>query len=300
MIKLSNLILEKFELPADLQKQLENTGYSALGHILTPYIERFRKKLFSNKALNDKSYAGLKNVFDTIRSTTKGIGGNTKLTFTDVLVPEYFGVTTASIQMKKIKVIIEKGYEDIYIKTEGDKTKLFPRFSVSKDSAGWDLGYLNREWNQFKSSYDDMLKEFDEKLVLTENLKMKLESWKILDKAKKPKIHPGGQKMALVYEKDFVLGDKYRHYDHYFRVMPSRKVDTHDQPDYFSGAIRPFIIQTIYLDEFNPDTNSLGFFMDYVNKFIGTSRHEGRHLIQHYGNINKKLKGDFTVVPKKD
>ena len=102
MIKFADLLLEKFELPPDLEKQLENTGYSALGHILTPQIDKFRKKLFLNKELNENSYASLQNVIQTIRTMTEGEVGNTKLTHTDVLVPEYYSITEAKEIMSKI------------------------------------------------------------------------------------------------------------------------------------------------------------------------------------------------------
>ncbi len=297
MIKLSNLISEKFEIPSALQKQLENTAYSALGYILSPYIEKFKKKLFDNKRFNEESYNTLKNVFDTIRTFTQGSVGNTKLTIKNVMVPEYFSVTAAKKVTKKVNVTIEKTDKDIYVESDEKKDRLFPNMVISKDYAGWDLGKLNKEWNRFESDYEYFQEEFDNQLVTTEQLQNTMERWKTLDKPKKPKIKPDNQKMALVYEKE--MPDGTGKYDHYFRVMPSKKVDQYDSPDHFFGAFRPYIVQTVYLDQFNPNTTSIEHYLEDVYKFVATSRHEGRHLIQFYGQKTKGLKGDYYGGPPK-
>lgn len=296
MIKLLDLITEKFEIPSDLQKQLENTAYSALGYILTPHIEKFKKLLFANKELNDKCFKQLKNVFDTVKKFTEGSGNNTKITFTDVLVPEYFATTEAKQMIKKTDITIEKSGDDIWLSSKGEKTNnTFPHFYISKDPAGWDMKYYNALWEAYQNSYDNMLTDFDDKLVLNENILNKLKNWQSLEKPKKPKIHPDGQKMALVYEKQISFGSRY---DHYFRVLPSRKVDTYNTPDYFQSATRPYIVQTIYLDQFDPDTISMDYFMGHVNNFIETSQHEGRHLLQHYGNKRAGFDTDYYGGPK--
>jgi hypothetical protein len=297
MITLANLILEKFELPPALEKQLETDAYSAVGYIVSPQVEKFKKKLFDNKELNEKSYSGLKNVFNTVRKMTEGSGGNTKLTYTDVLVPEYFSTTSAKEQIKKATVDIEKSYDAVYVSCKAGKKELFSMV-IYHDSAGWDLARINKFWKQYEDSYTEYQKEFDRQLVMTEQIKNKLESWKALDKAKKPKIHPDGQKMVLVYEKQFDFGGQPRFYDHYFRVLPSYKVETYQFPNHFSGATRPYIVQTIYLDQFKPDTYDINYFVDDAQKVASTARHEGRHLIQHYGQISKGLKGDTYGGPK--
>lgn len=298
MIKLSSLISEKFELPPTLQKQLENTGYSALGYILLPHVEKFKKKLFSNKELNEQSYQTLKNLFDSIRTITRSSGGNTKFTIKDVLVPEYFSITTAKKQISKETYTIEKGDDYIHVESSKGRDSIFPSIVINKDYAGWDLNRLNNIWNQWDDSYKEFQKEFDRQLVTIEHITSALNKWKTLDKPKKPKIHPGNQKMTLVYEKD-IPDESGKKYDHYFRVLPSKKVDDYDSPDHFAGAPRPYIVQTVYIDQFSPNTYTIQNFMMDVHKFIGTSRHEGRHLIQHYGNLNKNLKGDLYGTSKR-
>jgi len=299
MIKLSNLISERFEIPPELQKQLENTGYSALGHILPPYIKRFRKKIFSNKELNEKSFKTLKNFFDTVRMMTKSSGGNTKLTMTDILVPEYYSVTTANKIMQKETVDIEKADDGIYITNHDKKNGMLPNIVINKDYAGWDLKRFNDIWNQWDDSYQTWKKEFDNQMVTTERILNTMVKWQSLDKPRKPKVHPDGQKMVLVYEKE-MPDNPGQKYEHYFRVLPSHKAETYHSPNHFSGANRPWIVQTVYLDVFNPDSLSTESYLEDAYKFVATSRHEGRHLMQHYGNINKGLKGDFYGGPKKD
>lgn len=288
---MSNLIFERFELPTDLQNQLELTGYSALGHILTPHLAKQKKALLSNKELNDKSYISIKNVLDTVRQLTEG-GGNTKLTFTDVYVPEYYSVSKAKENVRKIKLTVEKSGNDIYLESDEKKDKLFPDMVISKDYAGWDLGKVNKYWEQIDGSYEDFNKEFDEKLVSIESNFKKLESWKSLDKPRKPKNPVDGQKVELVYEKTLSTGEPY---EHYFRVLSTYKEEIYDSPNHFSGITPPYILQTVYLEDFNVDY----LFNRYVNQFIGTSRHEGRHLLQHYGNIQNKLTGDYYGGPKR-
>jgi hypothetical protein len=299
MIKLSSLISEKFEIPPALEKQLENTAYSAMGYILAPNVEKFKKKIFSNKELNEKSYQGLKNVFDAIRKMTHGSGGNTKLTYTDVLVPEYYSVTIAKKMMRKVNVTIEKTEDSIYAQSDEKKDRLFPNLVINKDYAGWDLKRLNDAWNQFDISYKDFQKEFDNAITTDEQIINTLKSWQSLDKARKPKIHPDGQKMALVYENKEMPDNPSQKYDHYFRVLPSQKAETYHSPDHFSGASRPYIVQTVYLDQFSPDTHAAHFFFTDTKRILAIARHEGRHLIQHYGQIDKKLKGDFYGLSKK-
>lgn len=287
---MSNLIFERFELPPDLQKQLELTGYSALGHILTPHLTKQKKTLLSNKELNDKSYTSIKNVLGTIRQLTES-NGNTKLTFTDVFVPEYYSAKNAKENIRKIKITIEKSGDDIYVESDEKKDKLLPDMVISKDYAGWDLARVNKYWEQIHESYQDFSKEFDEKLISIESNLKKLESWKSLDKPRKPKNPVDGQKVELVYEKILPTGEPY---EHYFRVLPSHKEEVYDSPHHFSGITPPYILQTVYLEDFNFDF----LFNRYINQFIGTSRHEGRHLLQHYGNIQNKLKGDYYGGPK--
>lgn len=297
MIKLSNLILEKFDIPADLQKQLENTGYSALGYILSPHLDKFKKKLLQNKEFNDKVYSGLKNVFTAIRMMTQGTNvGNSKITYTGVFIPEYFSITTAKEVTKKIKVTIERTHDEIYITSDEKKDKQFPNILISKDYAGWDLHKLNEFWKELDQSYHESKNEFDDKFVMIEDLKRRIEYWKTLDKPIKSKTNVEGQEMTIEFQKKTLTGDKY---DHYFRVVPSKTVDTYDSPDHFLGGDEPHIVQTIYLDQFNMDLISINFFMSYIKKFIETTRHEGRHLIQYYGDKERQIKAGSYGGPKK-
>lgn len=293
MIKFADLLSEKFELPPDLEKQLENTGYSALGHILSPYFEKLKKKFLQNRDLNQKSYQSIKNVVSYIKQLVQS-GGNTKLTLSDVYIPEYYSTTESKNTMKKISVTIEKSGNDIYVESDEKKDKLFPDMVISKDYAGWDFGKLTEFWNQMDSSYKDFEKEFDEKLVSIDSVSKKVAGWKSLDKPKKPKFKEPN--LMFVFEK--TVPETGQPYEHYFRVFNFRKDDTSQYPDYFSSSTPPRIVQTVFLDEFNilkyPD------YLDrIVSSFIGTSRHEGRHLLQHIGNIDKKLRGDFYGGPKK-
>lgn len=302
MIKFSNLIFEKFEIPPNLQKQLENTGYSALGYILKPQIDKFRKKLFSNKELNEKSYTSLKNIIDTIKTITTDNVGNTTLTYADVLVAEYYSTTSAKEQTRKCKITIEKSGNDIYVDSDEKKDKIFPSLVVSKDYAGWDLKKVNDYWKRMNESFQTFKEEFDDKLIVLSQIENKLETWRSLDKAKKPRLNPGGDKAVLVYEKILPSGIKY---EHYFRSEPSRKSDTSEYPDYFSSSggsqpDTPIIVQTVYFDEFNTsELHSVGWFLEAADSFVNTSKHEGRHLMQHDGNVRNKLKGDFYGGPKK-
>jgi hypothetical protein len=291
MLKLSSLILEKFEIPPELKNQLEKSAYSALGYILTPHLEKQKKLILSNKELNDKSYTSIKNVLDAVGKLTEN-GGNTKLTFTDVYIPEYYSVVKAKEHIKKVTIIIEKTGNDIYVDSDEKKDKIFYSMVISKDYAGWDLSRVNKYWEQINDGYQDFKKEFDVKLVSIDSVSKKLEDWKSLDKPRKPKVQIDGQKMALVYEKTLPTREPY---EHYFRVMSTRKDDEYDSPDHFSGITPPYILQTVYLENFNVDS----LFDRYVRQFIVTSLHEGRHLLQHYGNIQNKLKGDYYGGPKR-
>jgi hypothetical protein len=292
MIKFSDLLLEKFELPPDLQKQLENTGYSALGHILTPHFEKLKKKLLQNRDLNQKSYQSIKNVMDYIKKLTEG-GGNTKLTLTDLLIPEYYSTTEAKDLLKKGTVDIEKDGNQIYVECKNKKETLFS-FVINKDYAGWDLEKVNRYWEHIDDLYKFFEKEFDEKLVSIESISNKVNGWKNLDKPKKPKIKEPD--LMFVFEK--TIPGTGQPYEHYFRASLSRTKDEEQHPDYFSATTPPRIIQTVYLDMF--DLLKYNHNFNYVvSSFIGTSRHEGRHLIQYTGNINNKLKGDYYGGPKK-
>ncbi len=297
MTMLLNLILEKFEVPTDLKKQLENTSYSALGHLLEPEVLEIKKSYFTNKGLNDITYNSLKNVFDTIRKFTESSGGNTTLTFSDVFVPQYFSIISSKLVTKKTKVTIEKTNDDIYVSDAG-KHKVFPNMVISKDSAGWDLHKMNSIWKSFQTSYDQMKVEFDGAIVSIEQLEKTLNGWKLLDKPKKPKITPNGLKMSLVYEKSSPIGNF--KYDHYFRVVSNRHSDDNPNPDFFSrpSSGSPYIVQTIYLDYFHIGHQEA--LKSQINKFIETSRHEGRHLVQYYGNIQHNLKGDHYGGPKRD
>jgi hypothetical protein len=109
---------------------------------------------------------------------------------------------------------------------------------VSKDYAGWDLSRVNKYWEQINDGYQDFKKEFDVKLVSIDSVSKKLEDWKSLDKPRKPKVQIDGQKMALVYEKTLPTREPY---EHYFRVMSTRKDDEYDSPDHFSGITPPYI-----------------------------------------------------------
>lgn len=293
MIKFADLLLEKFELPPDLQKQLENTGYSALGHILTPHFEKLKKKLLQNRDLNQKSYQSIKNLTSYVKQLTQS-NGNTKLTLSDVYVSEYYSTTDSKNLTKKVSVTIEKSGNDIYVESDEKKHKLFPDMVISKDYAGWDFGKLNEFWNQTDGSYKDFEKEFDEKLVSVESISKKVAGWKSLDKPRKPKFKEPN--LMIVFEK--TVSETGQPYEHYFRVFNSKKEDSDNHPDYFSSSTPPRIVQTVYLDQFNilKHTDYLG---RTVSSFIGTSRHEGRHLLQHIGNIDKKLRGDFYGGPKK-
>lgn len=292
MIKFSDLLSEKFEIPPDLQKQLENTGYSALGHILTPHFEKSKKSLFQNRDLNQKSYQGIKNVMGYIKKLTEG-GGNTKLTLTDLLVAEYYSTTNAKDLLIKGTVNIEKEGNQIFVECKNKKETLFS-FVINKDYAGWDLGRINKYWEGIESSYKDFEKEFDEKLVSIESISNKVAGWKTLDKPKKPKIKEPN--LMFVFEK--TIPGTGQPYEHYFRASLSRTNDEEQYSDYFSPTTPPRIVQTVYLDLFNllKYNNSFNY---VVSSFIGTSKHEGRHLLQHIGNINNKLKGDYYGGPKK-
>lgn len=293
MIKFADLLLEKFELPPDLQKQLENTGYSALGHILLPHFEKTKKSLFQNRDLNQKSYQGIKNVMGYIKKLTEG-GGNTKLTLTDLLVPEYYSTTEAKDLLKKGTVDIEKDGNQIYIECKNKKETLFS-FVINKDYAGWDLEKINRYWEHIDDLYKFFEKEFDEKLVSIESISNKVGGWKSLDIPKKPKVKESN--LMFVFEK--TVPGTGQPYEHYFRVTSSRANDEEQYPDYFAGTMPPRIIQTVYLDQFNLLKYNLDFDR-FVSSFVGTSRHEGRHLLQHMGNIDKNLRGNFYGGPKKD
>ena len=299
MIKISNLISEKFEIPPDLQKQLENTVYSALGYILYPQIDKLKKKLFDSNEINNKSYVSLKNVISTIRMMTESGGGNTKFTFTDVFVSGYFSITTAKEITKKIKITVEKSGNEIYVESDEKKEKNFPNFVISKDYAGWDLKRINDFWKQLDDDYNKSKKEFDNKIILIEQLKRKLDNWKILDKPKKPKIHPDNQRMVWVYEKETPDGQKY---DHYFRTVLNKKEDSYELPNHFqSSSNPPYIVQTIYLDKIDiNNVSSITWFLQQTNNTIITAKHEGRHLLQHYNSINNKLSGDIYGGPKKN
>lgn len=301
MSDIKQTITEKFEIPAILQKQLESTGYSALGYILSPHIEKINKKIFSNRELNEKSYNGLKNVVSTIKKMVESNGSNTKLTYTDVLIPEYFSPTDVKKIMHKCKVTIEKSGDDIYVDSDEKKDKIFPNLVISKDYAGWDLKQLNVFWKRIDDSFQKFKREFDEKLITIENIKNKLESWKTLDKARKPKTKPI-ENVVLVYEKKTPDGIEY---EHYFRAMSSKKLDTNKYANFFSSGggsnDKPIIIQTVYMDQFPTDSMlySIEYFLKITDSFISTSRHEGRHLMQFSGNTNKNLKGNFYGGPKK-
>lgn len=295
MIKLSDLILERFELPTEFKMKLENTVYSALGNILTPYMEKFKKNMFSNKQTNDKSYSGLKNVIETVRKFTESKGGNTKITFTDVLIPDFYALTKEKSEMRKISVTIEKSSDDIYVESNEKKDRLFPNFVVSKDYAGWDLKRINDFWKKKDASYQHFKSEFDERMVSVEDLINKLNKWKQLDKPLK--LKNSDINISLYFEK--TLSDENQPYFHYFRVLPSSSVESYNAPNHFSPTDPPYIVQTIYVNDFDP-TVGLSIFMQRVHKTIVVSEHEGRHLIQHYGNINKQLKGDYYGGPKKN
>jgi hypothetical protein len=292
MIKFADLLLEKFELPSALQKQLENTGYSALGHILPPHFEKLKKKLLQNRDLNQKSYSGIKNVMGYIKKLTEG-GGNTKLTLTDLLVPEYYSTNDTKESLKKGTVTIEKEGNQIYVECKDKKETLFS-FVISKDYAGWDLGQLNQFWNKIDDSYKDFEKEFDEKLVSMESISKKVNGWKSMDKAKKPKFKEPN--LVLVFEK--TVSETGQPYEHYFRAFNFKKDDESKHPDYFSSTTPPRIVQTIILEHYDI-LKFPNYFDRAVSIFIGTSRHEGRHLLQHVGNINNKLRGDYYGGPKK-
>ena len=293
MIKLSDLLLEKFELPSDLQKQLENSVYSALGHILTPHFEKFRKKLHQNRELNQKSYQSIKNVISYIKKLTES-GGNTKLVLSDVFVSEYYSTSSAKELVRKISVTIEKSGNDIYIESNEKKDKLFPHLVISKDYAGWDLGRLNRFWSQIHNSYEDFEKEFDGKLVSIESIYKTVSNWKLLDKPKKPKFKEPN--LMFVFEK--IIPETNHAYEHSFRVLNSKKEDENRYSDYFSPTTPPKIVQTVFIDGFNILKDD-SYFNKTVSSFIKVSRHEGRHLLQHVGNIDKKLRGNFYGGPKK-
>lgn len=293
MIKFADLLSEKFELPPDLEKQLENTGYSVLGHILTPHFEKLKKKFLQNKDLNQKSYQSIKNVISYIKQLSQS-GGNTKLTLSDVYVPDYYSTTESKDTMKKVSVTIEKSGNDIYVESDEKKNKLFPDLVISKDYAGWDFGRLTEFWNRMDDSYKDFEKEFDERLVSIDSVLKKTNSWKSLDKPRKPKFKEPN--LMFVFEK--TISETGQPYEHYFRVFNSKKDDASQYTDYFSPSTPPKIIQTIYLDQFNLLKYNFEF-NHIVSSFINTSRHEGRHLLQHVGNINKKLRGDFYGGPKK-
>lgn len=296
---LRNLILEKFELPAGLEHQLNNTALSALGHILIPQSEKFKKFLFVNKALNDKSYNSLKNVVSTIKKLTEG-GGNTKLNFSDVFIPEYYSVTTAKELMRKCKITIEKSGNDIYVESNEKGDKYFQDLVISKDYAGWDLKRLNDFWNHITNDFENYKNQFDDRIVMVGQIQKTLETWKSLDKGRAPTVNPHGGKAVLVYEKVTPNGMKY---EHYFYTLQSREEKISNYPDYFylidGDAQKPIIVQTVVFDEF--DLNkfySVSSFMKMVGYFIGTARHEGRHLFQHEGNVQKNLNGRLYGGPK--
>ena len=293
MIKFADLLSEKFELPPDLEKQLENTGYSALGHILTPHLDKLKKKFLQNRDLNQKSYQSIKNVVSQIKQLTQS-GGNTKLTLSDIYIPEYYSTTDSKNTMKKVSVTIEKSGNDIYVESDEKKDKLFPDMVVSKDYAGWDFGRLTEFWNQMDGSYKDFEKEFDERLVTIDSVSKKVDGWKSLDKPRKPKFKEPN--LMFVFEK--TVSETGQPYEHYFRVFNSRKDDIDTQPHYFYSSTPPRIAQTVFLDEFNVVKHG-DYFNSVVSSFISTSRHEGRHLLQHIGNIDNKLRGDFYGGPKK-
>lgn len=290
MIKLKSLISEKFELPPDLEKQLEYTAYSALGYALYPHIEKYINNLHKNKKLNDTSYDQMKNVFDTVRKITEGNSvGNTTLTYKEVLVPNYYSTVEAKKNIRKETITIEKNGNDIYVQSKSKKDKLFPDMVISKDYGGWDLSTLEKTWGEIEKSYVFMVDDFDKQLISTEINLNKVSKWiglnhpTVFNKKHNPPY--------LVYSKTSPY-----FYFHYFWVKPTN--DGSDKyPDYFSSGenkANPMIVQTIFLDQFYPQYPSTSF----ITRVIETAKHEGRHLLQYRGNIEKNLKGDYYGGPK--
>ena len=296
MIKFKDILLEKFEIPSDLKKQLENTAYSALGRAILPQIEQYKKTIFLNKKYNDTSYTDIKKVLDTAGSKPVILGPNKTYTLS-ILNPEdgYFSIDYSLENFIESDITIEKSGNDVYVSSKTDKT--FPSFYISKDSLGWDLHTLNSMKKRYKQSYDAMIKDFEDKIVLVTNIENLSKNW-----IKRDNLPSYSTKEEIHYNHKNWNNNKY---NQFFRIFKNVNNDPESYyKNYFNAGdndgLNPSIVQTIYLDHFGPNVPSLEFFMKYVNQYIRTTNHEGRHLMQYFGQKNKNLKGDYYGGPKKD
>ena len=290
MITLSPLIItERFELPIQLEKQLENTALSALGYILSPHLEKYRKLIHSNRKLNDMAYKSVEEVVKYIHSLTK-TNEDSKRVFQNVLMPDFFSVTNAKEEITKIEITVEKKDNDIYAESNEKKNRVFQSIVLSKDTAGWEMKPVVRMWNRLQDSYNAMKDEFDDQLVLIEDILRKVISWK---NRGKPIIQKDGK---LAY--DMVIPNTNQDYWHIFRTVKDHKQETEEYPAHISPDTIPIIQQTIDISQFFISNLYARSFYGMIKDFINTSKHEARHLLQYAGDKQKGLPMRSYGMPK--
>jgi hypothetical protein len=291
MIQLKPFITESFELPSDLQKQLENTTYSALGYLLTPQIQKYKKLLFSNKKENEKTMESIKNVGSYLKGFTGDTVGKTSLDINIRMSKRFYNMPVGQ-NIKTFKLNIEKIEDVIYL--ESTNRDFFPNIIIEKDPAGWNFKPYNDFYTEKLNEFNQVIKYFDKDLVEVEQSVRLTDNWKRLDTPENNIDKFADTTIDLQYKKQTSSGLIYKRY---FRLITNGKEDSFKNPNAFFMDEPPFIIQTINTKNFIPVFN-MDWFTKSAKSVVETSLHEGRHLQQYIGNIKNKLDGDFYGGPK--
>jgi hypothetical protein len=304
MIRFAHLINERFELSDAARKQLETTAYSAMGHILNPFFRKQKVDLLSSVGILNGIYSEIKKFADSVKTTASSQETSVKLVVPLTMVDE-FNVFSAKKKSKRLKITIERDGNDIFIDSDEKlNNKLFDRMVLSKDYMGWDFKDLTEFLERIDHDYKNSQSTFEEVIVELEQILSQTETWKSIDRPKKPKFIPNEEtQVVMVYDKSLFL-DKAVEYQHYFRVVKdSIETPTKTANYYHHGGgenDKVFILQTIYLDNFRVTSSDfLSKFQHAVGMVVEIARHEGRHLIQYAETDRRNIPSSIYGGPKK-